>query len=594
MAKALPRYGPIRTYAASGPGFGLALNAHPLEGSFAEEPGIVAAIEGYPDWSDATLGAIAGAAGHAHALLAAYRRKGSQALKALRGSFACAVIDVARHEALCAVDRFGVATLCHAQPSTGLVVFGSTTDAVRAHPKVGATIEAQAIFNYLFFIDRLAAPTTIYREQRKLAPAQFLMVRRGQASVGDYWQMPYRSDGRIDKVAAAEELKERLRAAVRASLAGEVGGTVGAFLSGGLDSSSVVGMAAELLPGKLKTFTIGFPIAEFDESHYAEIAARHFETLHETYHLRADDVVDILMKSVEIYDEPFANSSCVPAYHCARVAREAGVQVMLAGDGGDELFAGNKRYVDDRVFDYYAMLPRLLREGVLEPMVRRLSLARNFGLLGKALRYVERARRSVPERMIGNLFQVVPAGAVFPGDVLAQIDTTEPLSLANNIFDAPGEATKVQRMMQLDLRITLADSDLRKVVRMCELAGLRARFPFLHDDLVEFSARLPEDLLMQGGNLRQFYKNAMLGFLPIEIINKRKQGFGLPYLAFMNTYSPLRELICESLTGLKRRGFFRVDFLDNLVARARSANLSGHETVAWDLVVLELWLASHG
>jgi len=377
MTSALPRHGSIRTYAASGQGFALALNAHPLEGSFAEEPGMVAAVEGYPQWSDPALGQIARAEGHARALMAAYRRRGSAALEALRGSFACAVLDTAKHEALCAIDRFGIATLCHAQPSPDLVVFGSTTDAVRAHPQVGATIEAQAIFDYLFFVDRLAAPTTIYREQRKLAPAQFLAVARGVTTIGDYWRMPYEAKGRVNKAAAGEELKQRLRAAVQQSLGDEAPGAVGTFLSGGLDSSSVVGMAARLLPGKLKTFTIGFPIEEFNEAPYAEIAARHFETQHETYYLRAEDVVDILLKSVEIYDEPFANSSFVPAYHCARVAKAAGVEVMLAGDGGDELFAGNKRYADDQVYYFYARLPRLLRRGMLEPLTQRLSFARD-------------------------------------------------------------------------------------------------------------------------------------------------------------------------------------------------------------------------
>jgi asparagine synthase (glutamine-hydrolysing) len=181
---------------------------------------------------------------------------------------------------------------------------------------------------------------------------------------------------------------------------------------------------------------------------------------------------------------------------------------------------------------------------------------------------------------------------VLAPDALREIDTRAPQLLADSIYDGPRDASKVQRMMQLDLRVTLADTDLRKVVRMCELAGVRTRFPFLHDDLAEFSARLPETLLMEGGKLRQFYKDAMRGFLPDAIIDKQKHGFGLPYTAFMNSHTPLRDLVCDSLTSLKRRGYFRAKFLDELTERARGGNLSGHETVAWDLVVLELWLAS--
>lgn len=265
---------------------------------------------------------------------------------------------------------------------------------------------------------------------------------------------------------------------------------------------------------------------------------------------------------------------------------------MLAGDGGDELFAGNKRYAEDGIFDHYGKLPSALRAGLLEPLAARLGSVKNLGLSGKVVRYVEHAKKSVPERMADNLFRVLDPREVFAADVLRDIDQAAPQALAASIYDAPADASKVQRMMQLDLRVTLADSDLRKVLRMCELAGVRARFPFLNDDLAEFSASLPGTLLMEGGKLRQFYKSAMRGFLPDAIINKKKHGFGLPYLSFMNSHEPLRELVCDSLTGLKTRGYFRRDFLDELIDRARHGSLTGNQTAAWDLLVLELWLDS--
>jgi asparagine synthase (glutamine-hydrolysing) len=196
----------------------------------------------------------------------------------------------------------------------------------------------------------------------------------------------------------------------------------------------------------------------------------------------------------------------------------------------------------------------------------------------------------VAERLADNVFRSVAPGAIFSGEALCQIDTNEPLAMEIGIYDAPPDAGKVQRMMNLDLRVTLADSDLRKVVRMSELAGVRTRFPFLHDDLAEFSAGLPEAVLMPGGKLRQFYKDAMRDFLPSEIIDKRKHGFGLPYTAFMNGHAPLRTLLCDSLANLKHSGYFRAEFLDELTDRASKGGLSGHETVAWDLAVLDRWL----
>jgi asparagine synthase (glutamine-hydrolysing) len=590
MTQALPNYGRIQSNAVSRPNFGLAIQSHPATSSLAAESDVFAAIEGYPIWSDRALEEMAGTDGNAHALLTAYKRKGLAVFDVLHGSFSFAILDSKLGKTLCAIDRFGVQTLCYAEPTPGLIVFGSTTDAVRAHPKVGTTIAVQSIFDYLYFVDRVPAPSTIYREQRKLVPGEYLLAEPGHTTIARYWQMPYRSNLRTDKAAVAEELLERLRDAVKTSLIGESPDHVGAFLSGGLDSSSVVGMAARLLPSKLQTFTIGFPVEGFDEVHYAEIAAKHFGTNHRVYYLQPQDVVEVLLKSVKIYDEPFANSSLVPAYHCARLAKEAGVDMMLAGDGGDELFAGNQRYADDAIFDHYAKLPSILRRSVLEPLVAQLSYARNAVLLGKALRYVERAKKTVAERMSENLFQTWPPNDVLTPDVLSEIDISAPRVLADCIYDAPANASKVQRMMNLDLRITLADTDLRKVARMCELAGVRTRFPFLDDRFAEFSASLPETLLMEDGNLRRFYKDAARGFLPAAIIEKQKHGFGLPYTAFMNSHAPLRELICDSLMNLKRQGYFQPKFLDDLADRSRSGNLSGQEAVAWDLVVLDLWL----
>jgi len=593
MARALPSYGPVRANATSGTRFGLALNGHPLASAFAADSELVVAIEGYPEWSDPRLREIARGEGNGRALLAAYRRDGSALLKLLRGTFSFAILDLSAEKAFCAIDRFGVQTLCYARPSPDLIVFGSTTDAVRAHPRVGATIAIQSIFDYLYFVDRVPAPETIYREQRKLAPAEYLLVEPGRTTVARYWEMPYRSAGRVDRTGAAAELRHRLREAVKASLDGVNGGAVGAFLSGGLDSSSVAGIAAELLPAKLQTFTIGFPVEGFDEARYAEIAASRFATKHQTYYIRPEDVVEVLLDAVRIYDEPFANSSVIPAYYCARLAKEAGVEVMLAGDGGDELFAGNSRYAADRIFDHYDRLPGVL-QGLIEPATHHLGLARNRGFVGKVARYVEHAQKPVPERMAGNLFQTFDPRQVFAADALQNIDINAPRALSAEIYNAPREASKLQRMMYLDLRVTLADSDLRKVCRMCELAGVRLRFPFLHDALAEFSAQLPEALLMEGGKLRQFYKEAMRGFLPDAIIDKQKHGFGLPYVSFMNSYEPLRSLVCDSLVKLKKRGYFRVDFLDAVTGRAQRGSLSSQDGFAWDLALLELWLDSRG
>ena len=193
------------------------------------------------------------------------------------------------------------------------------------------------------------------------------------------------------------------------------------------------------------------------------------------------------------YDEPFANSSAVPAYLCALRAKEAGVETLLAGDGGDEIFAGNSRYVSDAIFDHYRLIPKVFRQGLIEPLVSGLpGWLRRVPLARKLPNYVDLATKSVAERLTGNnLYQALDPAEIFADEILSEISLEAPLALVRAIYDeAPSEA-KLHRMMYLDLRITLADSDIRKVSRMCEIAGLRVRYPMLDDDLVAFSATVP-------------------------------------------------------------------------------------------------------
>jgi len=305
-------------------------------------------------------------------------------------------------------------------------------------------------------------------------------------------------------------------------------------------------------------------------------------------------VLETVPRIAEIYDEPFANSSALPAYLCALQAKRAGVDLLLAGDGGDELFAGNSRYLYDRVFDRYALLPSGLRRGILEPLIDRARWIEQVPILRKAGNYVRLARASVVERLCSdNIFRHFSAGEIFASAFLDQIDQSLPLRFADEIFGSAGAASKIQSMMFLDLRLTLADSDLRKVGRMCELAGVRVRFPFLDDELAEFSGQISAGALMRNGALRGFYKSALKDLLPGEILSKPKKGFGLPYTALLASYAPLNDLACDSLQSLKARAWFTPAFLDGMIRITRSEEPSQISGLVWDLMVLEHWLRAH-
>ena len=557
------------------------------------ESGLVAAIQGQPRWTDRELERIAARHGHAHALAEAYRRSGPDLLRQLHGAFTFAVIDPQTETALLAIDRSGIMTLCFAQPDPGRLVFATTTDSVRGHPGIGATVAPQKIFDYLFFVDRIPAPHTIYEEQEKLLPGHYLVFERGKLERRRYWEVPYSDDRNASLDDLAIELHQRLRIAVERSAEIGPGREVGAFLSGGLDSSTVAGLLAGTTKKPIKSFTIGFDIGEFDESEYARIAARHFGLDHHQYTMSPADVFDAIPMIARIYDEPFANSSAVPTYICAKRASEAGVGVLVAGDGGDEVFAGNSRYLQDRIFDLYGRMPEFAHRRLVEPLISSPPFER-IAPLRRARNYLRQAQMTPPHRALAyNVYRHAAPETVFSPDAIGEIDPLEPVRFLTQAYEAPATRSRLKRTLGVDLRITLADSDLRKVNRMCEAAGVQVAYPFLDDDVVEFSARVPDHMLIRHGELRYFYKQAMRGFLPPEIISKPKHGFGLPFVEYASRHRPLRELAFDSLMALKNRHYFSPGWIDGFLGPHRQAEFERYGGIAWDLMMLELWFQHH-
>ena len=560
-----------------------------------ESDDIAIALHGYPYWSDSSVQSLAQERGHAYAVAQQFVNRGHEFLSELRGAFSIAIVDKANRRALLAIDRFGVETLCFARLSGGGVVFGTTADAVRAYPAVDATIEVQTIYNYLYFIDKVCAPATIYKEQEKLLPGQYLLYENGAAHLRQYWRMPYGSSNSQDERSLQEELLEALRGALRRSISDENPNSIGAFLSGGLDSSTVTSLLAEVSGQSPKAFTIGFRDQAYDETPYAITAAKHAGATHDIFFLGADHMLESVAKIACAYDEPFANSSVVPTYFCALRAKEHGIDLMLAGDGGDELFAGNSRYLDDGVYQKYQRIPSIARTLVLEPLIPWLPMKDKIPLFRRPSNYIRRARQSIPARLTSsNVFEQVDFHQIFEPDVAATLDPMAPQRFVEDMFFGTANATDLQRMMSVDLRITLADSDLRKVRKACELAGVRVRFPFLDDELGAFAAKVPPDWLCRNGEIRSFYKNAVRPILAKETINKSKHGFGLPTFEHIDRNAQLQALLCDSLSGLKARRIFSARWLDLVTSNVRQGHSGQNCGVAWDIAMLEIWLQSRG
>lgn len=545
----------------------------------------VAAISGRPEWGDQSLASIAAESGDGAALLAAYRASPGDFIAQLRGAFVFALFDPEQELLLAGIDRMGRQTLYHARDSDTLYLAGTAADLLQLSDLSG-TLSSQGLYDYVYF-HMVPSPGSVYRGIGKLPAGQCLECRQGTVRQRRYWQPDFNRRCTGTLAANGEQLRRLLREAVERDL--EPGVTTGSFLSGGLDSSTVTGMLAEATGASAPAYAIGFDEPGYDEMEFARIAAQHFGVKLVEYYVTPQDVVDELPTIANSYDEPFGNSSALPAYFCARRARDDGTERLLAGDGGDEIFAGNARYAKQLVFEHYSRLPAWLRSSIIEPVAAHLP--ERPALVSKVRSYIHQAMIPLPDRLQSyNYLNRLGPESVFTEQLLAAVDVESPAAVQRETYRAPEQASDLSRMLYLDWQYTLADNDLRKVIGMCALAGVEVRFPMLEDALVEFSCTIPDEWKLQPGRLRHFFKQSLSDCLPQATINKKKQGFGLPFGHWMQSYGPLNELAGDSLSRLKGRGYLRPDFLDRLLQLHREEHAAYYGELIWVLTVLDLWL----
>ncbi|MHA4871532.1 asparagine synthase-related protein [Duganella sp. PWIR1] len=555
---------------------GVAVAAPDDSVSLHQEQGLLAAVWGraFLDGSRERL---------AERLVAAWRARGAQACAGLSGHFAICIVDSASSQVLLAVDRSGVHAMHYQSTAQGLR-FASAATALPA-----CELDPQALYNYLYF-HMIPAPLGIYRNQRRLLPGEYLEYRQGHVERGVYWQMRFHEERAAPFVVKKRQFLGVLEDAVRHAAHGEVG----AFLSGGTDSSTLAGMLGKLSDQAPRTYSIGFDVEGYDEMAYARIAAHHFRTRHHEYYLTAGDVADAIPRIAGACDQPFGNSSIVPAYFCAQMARADGVTRLIGGDGGDELFGGNERYARQAVLARYEQVPSGVRQVLLEPVLFGLAKGVDLALLRKARSYIEQALLPMPTRLESyNLLQRYGAAQVLHADFLASVDEGAPLRQLSECYWQARGIAPINRMQALDLRYTLADNDLRKVTTACDLAGVAAEFPFLSDDMLAFSARLPPKDKLNGTRLRYFFKHALRGHLPRAILRKKKHGFGMPFGQWLLKDAHLRALAYDSLSDLKARRIVRAEFIDQLTRTLVHEHPAYHGTMVWVLMMLEQWLQQH-
>ncbi len=552
----------------------------------ASPTGVLTGISGTYYWRDRELADRSKRYDPGSTLIFAYAKYAENLLDHIAGRFSLVIWDTHEKRGLVATDRFGQNTIYwHNDAKT--VSISTTAVEILSLCQPAPTISKQAIYNYSFF-HMVPSPGTIYEGIFKLPAAHALILNSNGVTPYRYWRPTFSEVTGHHESASHEEMLHLLQSAVAQLDTGE---TTGAFLSGGLDSSTITGLLANTQRNPTQTFSIGIDAQGYDDMPFARIASKHFDTNSNEYYVSPEDVLALLPEVAASFDEPFGKASAVPAYFCAKLARDAGMQRLLAGDGGDELFAGNEHYAKQSVYEAYRFLPRLIRKHLFEPVAPHLP---QRGLLRKLSRYIQQAQFPLPSRLRTNNFLVrFPPDEIFTEDFICAVDTTKPFSIEENLYRSIPDSSRLNRMLYLDWQIMLADNDLRKINRMCQLAGIEVEYPMLDDYVVEFSTRIPSNEKMRFNRLRASSERALHGFLPKEVHNKEKHGFRLPFGEWMHTHPGLHELGRSSLIRLQDREIFNPAFIDKLLEQHKQPHAGHYDDFIQVLIMLELWLNNH-
>ena len=511
----------------------------------------------------------------------AYEEFGTACVERLRGMFAFALWDGKAERLFVARDRAGEKPLYYTTTRGGTFVFGSELKCLLEHPEVGRETDPAALDAYLT-LGYVPEPLSVFRGVRKLEAGHRLVLEAGRVTTQSYWDFPTQTDdpprGEDEYV---EELRARLEESVRMMLVADV--PLGAFLSGGVDSSTIVGLMSRATNAPVKTFSIGFREDSFDELKYARLAARHFETDHREL-IVTPEVCQLVDELVRHFDEPFADQSSVPTYLVSKLAREH-VKVVLSGDGGDELFAGYTRYAVERDRQGFARLPRLVRRGLMAPLASQLP----HGARGR--NFIHNVALDPEERYLDNVstFNALGKRALYTADFRRALAGRAP---ASELFRAhagrgPGEGG-VAPLLYLDAKTYLPGDILTKVDRMSMAASLEARVPLLERDLVEFVSRVPAGLKMRGDESKYIFKRAVRGLVPDEILDRPKQGFGVPIGEWINRELRVRIRDTFADARTRTRGVFEPAYVDVLLAEHERGRRD-HSNALWSLFILELW-----
>jgi len=514
-----------------------------------------------------------------------YEDEGPDFLEHLVGMFAVAVWDARRGQLVLARDRLGQKPLVY-RHEPGRLLFASELKSLLEVPGVPREIDPRALDEYITY-QYVPHPRTIFRGIAKLPPGHRAVYRDDRLTVEPYWQPDFRTEEPRPVEEYTHRLREAMTASVELRLQSEV--PLGAFLSGGIDSTIVVGLMRQLCDEPVRTFSIGFPVAEYDETRYARIAAERFGTLHEELRVEPD-AMEVLPRLVWHFDEPLGDSSAVPTWYVSQLSRRH-VTVALTGDGGDELFAGYPRYKAARLAARFDRVPGLLRRVLAGRYWRHLPASpRQKCLRRQWKRFVEVLNESPARRYLDwvSIFNEGRRAELYNEEFVAELPDADPVRFLSGPMAAGSHRGAVTATSLADL-VTYLPCDLMTKVDVASMAhGLECRQPFLDHRVVELALRMPAELKFRRGRGKRILIETFADLLPKEIRRRPKMGFGVPldhwFRHELKDFS--RDVLLDSRT--LERGYFRREAVVQLLDDHQSARFD-HAYRLWSLLVLELW-----
>ena len=514
----------------------------------------------------------------------AYEEYGDECVTHFNGMFAIALWDVRKRRLFLARDRLGIKPLYY-WAGNDKVVFGSELKACIHHPEVPRQIDLTALDLFLT-LEYIPAPRTIYEGVSKLLPGHLLIVEKGNLKISKYWDVPYQPISQ-NEGECAEILAGLIKESVRIRLISDV--PLGAFLSGGIDSSTIVGYMSQSASEPVRTFSIGFEDDTYNELPHAEAVAQQFGTIHHFEVLKSDHT-DLTERLVTHFDEPFADTSIFPTYLVSKLAARD-VKVVLSGDGGDELFAGYDTYLAEKLDGYYGRLARPIREQVLPKFAEWLPpQSAKKGLINKIKRMVEGGAID-PTLQHARWMMFMNSSekdSLYRSDLRATLSDHLTTDFFHGYFEIAKRFDRLAQQQYVDVKTYLVDDILTKVDRMSMAVSIEARVPLLDYRIVEFALNLPAHMKLRGARTKSILRQAVKNLVPKLVLEKPKEGFSIPMKHWLcNSLKPMM-LDLLSKDSLQKHGYFNHQVVAGWVQEHLDGRVN-HSHRLWALMVFEMW-----